>query len=361
MSGPTLADIFKGIDDLNHVQSINRLDYYKPYEWQLRFHNAEGFQTPGRPAAQRLAMCGNKVGKTYAHAMEVAIHATGKYPAWWTGTRFLFPPEILVCGPTNELVRDIWQRELFGDPTDDKSLGTGTVPKLKIGKRRPKTGVPNAYDSVRVQHVSGGWSRIYMRAYEQGWKKFQGIAFEYCGPDEEPPIEIWSQLIRAGLARRNAIIVCTMTPEEGMTEVVTAFMESLQKRPGHDYRDVGRRPAPHGGREGAAPRGAPTARARHALPRNPLAGRRPHLPGGGRADRHRPHPDPAALAADRRRGLRHLHAAPVLCSELGVGPRRRREVPDARVPNHERPCRPRTWTRSRRGAPGSRSRGRMTA
>ena len=224
-----LAEALKLISDLDHVQSINKIDYYKPYPWQIKFHNAEGYQTPGRPAQQRLAMCGNKVGKTYAHAMEVSFHATGKYPEWWKGTRFVVAPEILVCGPTNELVRDIWQRELFGDPTDDKALGTGTVPKLKIGKRRPKTGVPNAFDSVRVQHVSGGWSRIYLRAYEQGWKKFQGIAFEYCGSDEEPPIEIWSQLIRAGLARKNSIIVCTMTPEEGMTEVVTSFMENLQR------------------------------------------------------------------------------------------------------------------------------------
>lgn len=228
MSDFTLADVFKVIEDLDHVQSINRLSYYKPYPWQLQFHNAKGLGT-NDPASQRIAMCGNKVGKTYAHAMEVAFHATGQYPEWWTGTRYVWPPEILVCGPTNELVRDIWQRELFGDPTDDKAIGTGTIPKLKIGKRRPKTGVPNAFDSVRVQHVNGGWARIYLRAYEQGWKKFQGIAFEYCGSDEEPPIEIWSQLIRAGLARKKAVIVCTMTPEEGMTEVVTSFMESLQK------------------------------------------------------------------------------------------------------------------------------------
>lgn len=224
-----LAEAFKLITDLDHIQSINRVSYYKPYSWQLRMHNAEGNQTPGRPAQQRLVMCGNKVGKTYGAAMEVAIHATGMYPEWWKGTRYLSPPEILVCGLTNDSVRDLGQRELLGDPTDDKALGMGTIPKLKIGKRRPKTGVPNAYDSVRVQHVSGGWSRIYFRAYEQGWKKFQGIAFEFCWPDEEPPIEIWSQLIRAGLARRDATILCTMTPEEGMTEVVTAFMDNLQK------------------------------------------------------------------------------------------------------------------------------------
>jgi phage terminase large subunit-like protein len=226
----TFADVFKTIDDLNHVQSINRLSYYKPYPWQVEFHNAVGLSTPGKPAAQRAAICANKIGKTTCAANEVAIHATGMYPGWWKGSRFLYPPEILVCGLTNDSVRDIGQRELLGDPTDDKALGTGAIPKLKIGKRRPKTGVPHAFDSVRVQHVSGGWSRIYFRAYEQGWKKFQGIGFEIAWPDEEPPIEIWSQLLRAGLSRRNSIIFMTMTPEEGMTEVVRQFMEEL--RPG---------------------------------------------------------------------------------------------------------------------------------
>jgi hypothetical protein len=109
------------------------------------------------------------------------------------------PPEILVCGLTNDSVRDIGQRELLGDPTDDKALGTGTIPKLKIGKRRPKRAcrTPSTRCACSTSRAAG--ARIYFRAYEQGWKKFQGIAFEICWPDEEPPIEIWSQLIRAGL------------------------------------------------------------------------------------------------------------------------------------------------------------------
>lgn len=229
MAEPTIIDVLKLIEDIDHVQSINRLAHYKPYPWQVRFHNADGYQTPGVPAAQRGAICANQVGKTTGGGAEGAYHATGLYPSWWKGTRFLHPNEGLVSGLTNDSVRDLGQRALLGDPTDEKALGTGMLPKLKIGKRRPKTGVPNAYDSVRVQHVSGGWSRIYFRAYEQGWKKFQGIVYDWAWPDEEPPIEIWSQLIRGTLSRRKAIIFCTMTPEEGMSEVVTGFLDNLQK------------------------------------------------------------------------------------------------------------------------------------
>lgn len=223
-----LAQILEDLELIDHLTSIDRLKYYKPYPYQIEFHNAKGYQT-NAPASQRLLLAANKIGKTYSAAMEVAIHATGRYPDWWKGTRFLHPVEIIVSGLTNESVRDIGQRELLGDPTDPKSLGTGTIPKVTVGKVRNKAGVPNAIDSIRIRHSSGRWSRVYFRAYEQGWKKFQGIAFEVIWPDEEPPPEVWSQFIRAGLARRGSIILCTMTPEEGMTELVTQFMEDIKK------------------------------------------------------------------------------------------------------------------------------------
>lgn len=227
-----MADIRDLVDvmaRLNRRHQIYQLEYYKPYPYQIAFHNAEGYLTPGKPAQQRLLCAANKVGKTKCSAMEVAMHATGQYPAWWRGSVFRYAPEILVSGLTNDSVRDICQRELLGDPTNEKALGTGTIPINCIGKRRSKTGVPNAFDSVRVQHISGQWSRVYFRAYEQGWKKFQGIAFEVAWPDEEPPADIWSQLLRSTIARRNAIIFCSMTPEEGMTQVVAGFLNNLQK------------------------------------------------------------------------------------------------------------------------------------
>ena len=224
-----IGDLVEVMARLDRRKQIYQLEYYQPYPFQVAFHNAEGYLTPGRPAQQKMLIAANKVGKTHCAAMEVAIHATGKYPDWWMGTRFLYPPEILVSGLTNDSVRDLGQRELLGDPTDEKKLGTGTIPIDTIGKRRTKTGVPNAYDSVRIAHTSGGWSRIYFRAYEQGWKKFQGIAFELAWPDEEPPQDIFSQLIRSTLARKNAMIMLTMTPEQGMTQVVTGFLNNLQR------------------------------------------------------------------------------------------------------------------------------------
>jgi phage terminase large subunit-like protein len=134
-----------------------------------------------------------------------------------------------VASTTNETTRDRCQKELFGEPTDDRQLGTGYVPLDRIGDKSRKPGVPNAYDSVLVKHISGGWSKISFRAYEQGPKKFMGSRLTGgFWADEEPPPEIWSQLLR-GLFATNGIGILTFTPEEGITQVVTQLIDDIQK------------------------------------------------------------------------------------------------------------------------------------
>lgn len=214
--------------DLTH-----KLEHYQPYDYQHRFHYAEGYQTPGVLAQTRALMAGNGVGKTICGAMEDALHATGRYPAQWKGHKFRRPVTGLIAGYTNESVRDILQKALLGQPGDDKQIGTGTIPRECVGKFTRKAGVPDAVDSVRVRHftdgVFDGWSKLMFRCYEQGPKKFMGTRFDFIHPDEEPPPEIWSQIIRGTLSIRDAIIYLTFTPENGMTEVVNGFMNNLQR------------------------------------------------------------------------------------------------------------------------------------
>lgn len=212
---------------LDRKKQTNKLHYYQPYPWQIRFHNAEGYGTPGRPAAQRAAMCANQVGKTTAGGMEVAIHATGRYPAWWKGHRFTRPINVLVGGLTNESVRDICQKELCGEPTDERQLGTGAIPIECIKNPKRKAGVPDALDSIQVKHVSGGFSKVSFRAYEQGAKKHMGIRIDLGWLDEEPPEDVWAQYIRGTFATKGVLFI-TFTPEEGMTKVVYQFLNDLK-------------------------------------------------------------------------------------------------------------------------------------
>lgn len=166
---------------------------------------------------------------TTCAAFEVAMHATGIYPDWYKGIRFISPVQILCAGNTNDATRDIIQRELFGDPENDKAIGTGTIPKFCIGKFTRKAGVPNAFDSVMVKHKSGGFSKIQLKAYEQGFKKFMGLRFEVAWADEEPPADIWEQLKRGTFSRKQSVLLITYTPEEGMTQVVKQVNDDLRQ------------------------------------------------------------------------------------------------------------------------------------
>lgn len=207
-------------------RTVNKLDYYEPYPFQVRFHNAIGKGTT-RPAVHKALMAANQVGKSFCGGMDVAIHATGLYPDWWKGHRFERGYSMLCAGMTNDSTRDICQGELFGDPADPQKFGTGAIPKHLIGKQTRKAGVPNAFDSVYVKHKSGDWSKIFFRSYEQGWQKFMGIKFYLGWLDEEPPEDIWSQFIRATLSTKGYLNL-TFTPEQGVTKVVHQFMSDLK-------------------------------------------------------------------------------------------------------------------------------------
>lgn len=228
----SLASAFELLAEIEKKRRENKLDHYKPYDFQRKFHNISGYQT-NVPAVQRALQCANQVGKTYGTCMEDAVHATGLYPDWWEGTRFNKPVLVLVSGKTNDTTKNIIQIELFGDPVDDKKFGTGTIPKDCIGNITRKAGVPNAYSEVLVKHHNkngehDGWSKIILMSYEMKEKAFMGYRADVCHGDEEPPPEIWSQFLRATLST-NGICYISYTPEEGITEVVHQFMNNLQK------------------------------------------------------------------------------------------------------------------------------------
>jgi phage terminase large subunit-like protein len=208
-----------------HAQ-LNRLKYYQPYPFQQRFHNLKGKGVDG-PARVKCALTANQVGKSWAGSFETAIHLTGEYPDWYEGIRFRGPVKWLCAGVTNELTRDICQARLFGDPTDPRALGTGTVPLQAIGRQTRKTGVPDALDMVRVKHKSGRWSVVQFKCYEQGADKFMGIQCDGYWLDEEPPPDIFSQVKRAGFAKTYSVGLLTFTAEKGFTEVVTGILEDL--------------------------------------------------------------------------------------------------------------------------------------
>lgn len=249
-----MTDIEKAyelIKSLDEYQRTHKLEFYKPYPYQANFHhakaNGEFVPVPSDLKKQKLAihralMAANQVGKSFVGGMETAMHLTGRYPDWWQGHRYVHPVEFCCASTTNETTRDRCQRELLGDPASDKELGTGSIPKEYIGELTRKAGVPNAWETVLVKHISGGWSKAYLKCYEQGPKKFMGYRWDGAWCDEEPPEEIWSQVLRALLAT-DGIAYITFTPEEGVTQVVHAFMNDI--KPGQSLVQATWGDAPH--------------------------------------------------------------------------------------------------------------------
>jgi phage terminase large subunit-like protein len=202
------------IGELERRKIENRLQYYRPYPKQAEFHAA------GATCRERLLMAGNQLGKTLAGGFEAAMHVTGRYPEWWRGKRFDRPVVAWACGVTGEVVRDTVQRVLIGRPGQH---GTGAIPKECIGDLVPSRGAADLLDSIKVRHVSGDYSSIGLKSYNQGREKFQGETLDFVWFDEEPPIEIYLE----GLTRTNVgnnPVWITFTPLLGMSETVRRFL-----------------------------------------------------------------------------------------------------------------------------------------
>lgn len=186
------------------------------------------FFAAGAKFRERLFMAGNRVGKTVAGAYEVSSHLHGDYQHWWEGRRFSRPTQVWAAGKTNETTRDIVQRELLGDVVGSgpgkRFTGSGLIPGERIGRPTWKMGVADLADTVPIRHVSGAWSTLGLKSYEQGRGAFEGTAKSCIWFDEEPPMDVYGEaLIRT--ATTDGIIIVTFTPLEGLSEVVLSFME----------------------------------------------------------------------------------------------------------------------------------------
>lgn len=172
-------------------------------------------------------MAANRVGKSEAGAYMCTCHLTGLYPDWWPGRRFDRPVRGWAAGKTNETTRDIVQRKLLGPVAfsgGKKGVeGTGMIPGDLIGGMAWKAGVPDLIDTIKVKHVSGDWSVLGFKSYQQGRGSFEGTEQEFIWLDEEPPLDVYGEcLIRT--ATTNGQIFITFTPLSGHSEVVLSFL-----------------------------------------------------------------------------------------------------------------------------------------
>jgi len=216
---------------------FNRFNDLFPDEGPLRrelYPRHLEFFREGANYRERCFLAANRIGKTVGAGFEVTSHLTGLYKPWWEGRRFRRNNRWWAAGATNETTRDIIQKELLGEVSyisgSKRMDGSGIIPRDCIGDIAWKQGVPNLVDTVEIRHVSGRWSQLGLKSYEQGRKAFEGTAKEGIWLDEEVDISVYSEcLIRTATTR--GILILTFTPLKGLSETVLQFLPK-EMRPG---------------------------------------------------------------------------------------------------------------------------------
>jgi phage terminase large subunit-like protein len=211
--------------DNDNVAPNGRVLYYA----RDRYEKHVEFFAAGADYRERCALFGNRCGKTTAASYELVCHLTGQYPEWWVGKRFEEPILAWAVGKTNESTRDIVQKTLFGSVKYEGHLralsGQGMMPGNVIGRPLWKRGAGELLDTIHIRHVSGGWSKLGLKSYEQGRGAFEGTAQHVIWLDEECPLDVYGECV-IRTATTGGCVMLTFTPLEGLTETVLQFMVS---------------------------------------------------------------------------------------------------------------------------------------
>lgn len=216
-------------------RKVGESEYYPRH----LYHKHLEFFRAGAQYMERCAMCANRVGKTVGMGgYEATCHLTGDYPEWWEGRRFRHPVRGWAAGKTNETTRDIVQKVLMGEIRFEGSRksvdGSGLISLDRIGRDYGqlswKQGVPDLVDTVKIRHESGGWSVLGMKSYQQGRGAFEGTAQHFVWLDEEPPMDIYGEVLMRTMTT-DGLTMLTYTPLEGMSDVVNNFLPQEMRPP----------------------------------------------------------------------------------------------------------------------------------
>src|SRR5665213_345864 len=217
-----------------YQRRYNRSAFYRPNKKQLIFHNS--------PHKERMLLGANQSGKTHAGAAEMSFHATGRYPQWYEGKKFVPNTRterthefIGWAACTSSLaVRDGLQIKLFGDVTQTDGLGTGLIPlDFIVGRPTMARGISGWVDTVNLRRETGGNAIIRLKSYEQGRTAFQGESVDIIWLDEDPGYPPGDEIYGEALARgvtTDGRICCTMTPILGKTPVRKRYLEASPDR-----------------------------------------------------------------------------------------------------------------------------------
>ncbi|EBW2292215.1 hypothetical protein DFV88_24845 [Salmonella enterica subsp. enterica serovar Newport] len=222
-----LTGLYESLKAYSDYKKYNRLEYFEPYPYQRKFMNA------GLNHTSRYMRAGNRTGKTYGAAAEMAYHLTGRYPFWWEGARIEGSNHVFWgVGITQESAANVMQKELFGssDCRVNELIGSGALPRdaieFKLGWEQdgPKL------KSCMIRHVSGGVNTFKFHGCDNP-QVLHGAKCAVIWIDEEAinAMEVYS-ICRARLTNalgtgKSGQLILTATPERGYTPLNKLFDE----------------------------------------------------------------------------------------------------------------------------------------
>jgi len=212
-----------------NYQLSHKREFHDPwYPWQEEFLYSKKPQT--------MLLAGNRSGKTLTAGYLFATHCTGDYPDDWKGQRFSFGLNALAAGVDAEQLKVVVQRTLFGDLDEDKRFTGGWFHPNEITNIEWSGVVTGLARRVTVKSRYGK-SVITLRQYTQsrtgsGTLSFAGTSLDLVWIDECPNDSLVGQLVTrtmTGNRNKGGLILYSMTPELGMTELVASFLEKINR------------------------------------------------------------------------------------------------------------------------------------
>lgn len=170
-------------------------------------------------------------GKSIAGTHEVAFHATGIYPEWYEGWRLESRIDvvtgrrvcnIIVAAPDSKTLRDSIMKKIVGSEFHEWTDGLIARKYMVDGSFIKSRGVPGLLDNVQVRRVDGSICTVYFRSYEQGRENLQSITADYVYCDEEPPQDVYAELM-ARLTATMGHFAMAFTPLKGLTPLVQEY------------------------------------------------------------------------------------------------------------------------------------------
>lgn len=229
-----LSQLFEDLQKLEDYQKWNKLKFVFPETGPYRreLYNASmNIMAAGKDHRFRCFAGGNRTGKSFWLATEIAYHVTGEYPEWWDGRILKKPRAAWIICESGKLWRDSLQKLLFGESGEE--IGTGLLPLAEknngvgITNYSALEGTSGGIGSCIIKHKKGHTVQIVIKTNEMEREQFQAAKVDVIGFDEEPKPFIYTECLMRLMGtgeKEPGIAMLAFTPLKGLSEVVLKFL-----------------------------------------------------------------------------------------------------------------------------------------